>query len=92
MKPRLLPAGVLAALVATALAALSPSVFAFLDLKIYDALLPKRPAPSRVAIVAVDDRSLAEIGQWPWSRQVLAQLVDGVRQLGASVVAIDILL
>lgn len=92
MKPRLLLTGVLAALVATMLAAVSPSLLALVDLRIYDAMLQRTPVPSRAAIVAVDDRSLGEIGQWPWPRRVIAQLVDGVRRLGASVVAVDVLL
>lgn len=92
MKPRLLLTGVLAALVATMLAAVSPSLLALVDLRIYDAMLQRTPVPSRAAIVAVDDRSLGEIGQWPWPRRIIAQLVDGVRRLGASVVAVDILL
>ncbi len=33
-----------------------------------------------VAIVDVDDRSLAEIGRWPWSRDRLATLVDELVQ------------
>ena len=30
----------------------------------------------RVAVIAIDDHSLAQLGEWPWSRAVLAQMVD----------------
>ena len=34
-------------------------------------------APSdRVAVIAIDDASIANIGRWPWSRQVHARMVD----------------
>jgi adenylate cyclase len=44
-----------------------------------------------VRIVDIDERSLAELGQWPWSRKVLARLVDELHTLGAAVVAFDII-
>jgi HD-GYP domain-containing protein (c-di-GMP phosphodiesterase class II) len=51
-----------------------------------------RPPDGRVAIVDIDERSLAAIGQWPWRRDVLGTLVSRVRSLGASAVAVDVLL
>lgn len=30
----------------------------------------------RVVVVAIDESSLNEVGRWPWSRDILAQLVD----------------
>ena len=51
-----------------------------------------RPPDGRVAIVDIDERSLSAIGQWPWRRDVLGTLVSRVRSLGASAVAVDVLL
>ena len=48
-----------------------------------------RPDP-RIAIVDVDERSLAALGQWPWRRDRLGTLVDRLRQAGARVVALDL--
>ena len=92
---RILAYGLAATLAAGLLAAFPPPFFATLDLKIYDAAVraaPTRPPSGRVAIVAVDDRSLSEIGQWPWSRDVMADLLDRIRLLGGRVTAIDMLL
>jgi len=39
------------------------------------ALMP-RTLDERIVILDIDEKSLAEIGHWPWSRNYLAQLVD----------------
>lgn len=59
----------------------------------YDAMirLDGRPADERVVIVAIDDRSLAELGQWPWNRQVHADMVDRLTAARARAVAYDVL-
>ena len=53
-----------------------------LDRAIYDARLrwtmPATP-DDRVVIVDIDESSLAQFGQWPWSRERLAQLVDEMK-------------
>ena len=48
------------------------------------------PDEWRVAVAAVDERSLKRIGRWPWSRAVLARLVDRLTELGAAAVAFDV--
>lgn len=52
--------------------------------QIYDPELPVR-------IVDIDEASLAEIGQWPWPRTTMAQLVDRLADYGAAAIAIDML-
>jgi adenylate cyclase len=56
----------------------------------YQRAAPRAATTSPVAIVDVDDRSLAAIGQWPWPRTIVAQLVDKLGRAGAAVVAFDI--
>src|SRR5579859_6281394 len=43
------------------------------------------PSP-RVAVIAIDDQSIANIGRWPWSREVHAQMITKLQQAGAKVV------
>jgi adenylate cyclase len=54
-------------------------VFQRLDAIIYDARLrwtmPKT-LDERIVIVDIDEKSLAEVGRWPWGRNRLADLVD----------------
>ena len=43
-----------------------------------------------VTIAAIDEKSLAAIGRWPWSRRTQAELIDKLDALGARVIALDI--
>jgi adenylate cyclase len=49
---------------------------------------PKSP----VRIADIDDESLARHGQWPWPRSTVGETIKRLGELGAVVVAIDILL
>ena len=44
-----------------------------------------------VRIVDIDDRSLEALGQWPWPRTVVADLLGKLAKAGAATVAFDIL-
>ena len=56
----------------------------------YQRVDPRQWDPaSPVMIIDVDDESLARIGQWPWSRASIAQIVTRLGDLGAAVVAFD---
>ena len=44
-----------------------------------------------VRVVAIDDQSLEKVGQWPWPRTVLAQILDELKALGARVVVLDLI-
>jgi adenylate cyclase len=48
--------------------------------------LPEAP----VRILAVDEKSLREVGQWPWPRATHAQLVRQLKALGAKCVLYDV--
>ena len=85
--------GVAPALLTAGLALYRPSLLTQLDRRVYDGMLRSLPAqstPSRVAVVDIDDRSLAAIGQWPWRRDVVARLISRLRDAGAAVVALDV--
>lgn len=60
---------------------LSIGVLQRLDDIIYDARLRatmQRTLDDRIVIVDIDEKSLAEIGHWPWGRNRLAELVDAL--------------
>src|SRR5690606_28087306 len=56
----------------------------------YQRILPRAEAGAPVAVVDIDEASIGVLGQWPWPRTVLAQLVDRLGQAGAVTVAFDI--
>jgi serine/threonine protein kinase/CHASE2 domain-containing sensor protein len=49
-----------------------------LDRRYYDfaSTASARQASDKIAIIAIDEQSLANIGRWPWPRDVQAQLID----------------
>ncbi|HEX3860072.1 MAG TPA: adenylate/guanylate cyclase domain-containing protein [Stellaceae bacterium] len=65
------------------------SLFAF---DIYERQSPRAtPDDPPAIIVDIDERSLQQIGQWPWPRTVIAELIQKLSAAGAAVVAFDIL-
>jgi adenylate cyclase len=55
----------------------------------YQKLQPRPYGDFPVRIVDIDEASLAEYGQWPWPRTVMASLVKRLSELGAAVIAFD---
>lgn len=47
------------------------------------------PAGPEVVIAAVDEKSLDQLGRWPWPRNVFARIVDNLSAMGARVIAFD---
>jgi serine/threonine-protein kinase len=49
-----------------------------LERKAYDlGVLATSRAPSdKIAIIAIDDQSIANLGRWPWSREIHARMID----------------
>jgi adenylate cyclase len=96
--PRLLYALILGAVIIASLAlrvwdptpavrlrALVFDTYQRLDPRAFDPALPVR-------VVDIDEASLKAVGQWPWPRTVLADLVDRLAAGGAAAVGFDIVL
>lgn len=64
-----------------------------LDNLIYDALLSarSRAADPAIVIVAIDNRSLAEAGRWPWPRATHARLVEQLAAAHPRAIGYDVL-
>ncbi len=73
-----------------------PEPVARLRLAVFDAYLnlkPREVDPALpVRIVDIDDASLARIGQWPWPRTRLAEIIDRLKADGARTVTLDLIL
>lgn len=50
-----------------------------------------RPPGHEVVIVAIDEKSLAEVGHWPWARSRIAELVDRLATAKSKVIVFDVL-
>jgi adenylate cyclase len=71
-----------------------PAWLDFQALKLYDALLVRNQSVVRShlpVIVDIDDKSLAEYGQWPWPRYRVALLLGLLKNAGVRAVGLDIL-
>lgn len=65
-----------------------------IDRFIYDGRMRVVPATMdrRIVIVDIDEKSLAEVGRWPWSRDTVAALVDRMtHRYKARAIAFDVL-
>ncbi|CAB3753536.1 CHASE2 domain-containing protein [Paraburkholderia solisilvae] len=64
-----------------------------IDRLIYDSLLNLRdlPVAPQIAVIEIDDASIAELGRWPWPRSLHAQLLDQLARAHAAAVAYDVL-
>ena len=63
--------------------------FSGLERQLYDAAstMTSRQPSDRIAIIAIDDTSIANIGRWPWPREVHARLIDQLSEGGAKIIA-----
>lgn len=69
------------------------SFFNFLDLKLKDVRFNSRTfndVDEKIAIVAIDEKSVNELGRWPWDRKLIAELINNINFYGAKTVALDI--
>ena len=65
----------------------------FMELKALDLRMFSRgklPPGGETVIAAIDEKSLSELGRWPWPRTTLARLVDNLKGYGAKVVGFDV--
>ncbi len=67
-----------------------------IDYKIYDELAKRvhnkeHKLNGHVIVVDIDEKSLQEVGQWPWPRVLLAKISATLHKANASVIGYDIL-
>jgi adenylate cyclase len=95
MGPRLLYGLIVGAVIVASLAlrVWDPSPVARLRSLVFDAyqqISPRAYDPALpVRIVDIDEESLKQVGQWPWPRTVLAELVDKLAASGAAAIGFD---
>jgi adenylate cyclase len=58
---------------------------------LFQALRPREQTIHPVAIVDIDEASLKEIGQWPWPRTMVADLITRLKEQGALVIGFDVI-
>lgn len=78
-------------------------IFSFTHFGVFEALekviygvemrlaLPQGTGASKIAIVNIDEKSLKQLGPWPWPRQLIAEMIDILKNNGAKTVGLDLL-
>src|SRR6202011_5951934 len=56
----------------------------------YQRLEPRVKTARPVTIIDIDEKSLTKLGQWPWPRTRIADMIVSLTQLGAVVIAFDV--
>jgi adenylate cyclase len=85
---------ILAALLALSL---FPSLPALSDLRMalfdgYQKMAPRKRASAPAVIVAIDEKSLLELGQWPWPRTTVAELIEAIAKSEPAAIGVDVLM
>ncbi|MBW3005150.1 adenylate/guanylate cyclase domain-containing protein [Candidatus Woesearchaeota archaeon] len=62
--------------------------FSNIQLKLSDNLYGGKAPLNTIAIVAIDDKSLQEIGRWPWDREVFAKTIKNINS--SKTIGIDV--
>jgi len=53
--------------------------------------LPKSQGENKIAIVNIDDKSLKQLGPWPWPRYLIAEMINILKSNGAKLIGLDLL-
>ncbi len=67
---------------------IATNAFNALETKAYDwgvSATSKTPS-DRIAVIAIDDQSIANLGRWPWSREIHANMIDKLAGAKAKVI------
>jgi eukaryotic-like serine/threonine-protein kinase len=54
--------------------------------------IPTVSLENKIAIVNIDDKSLQQLGPWPWPRHVIADMIRILKNNGARLIGLDLLL
>ena len=50
----------------------------------------EKPASQDIVIVDIDEKSLSELGQWPWSRNKIATILSNLASANVAIIGLDI--
>jgi CHASE2 domain-containing sensor protein len=71
-----------------------PNILKLVRARVFDFYQQTKPRPlteaSPVVIIDIDEKSLAELGQWQWPRTIIADLITRATELGVDVIGFDV--
>jgi len=66
-------------------------IFKTISYELSDRLFLNQIPDDRIVIVAIDDKSLLDIGRWPWKRSIQARLIKKITQASPRVIGYDVI-
>ncbi|WGS28454.1 adenylate/guanylate cyclase domain-containing protein [Bradyrhizobium sp. ISRA464] len=76
-----------------ALRVVDPAPVEELRVRVFDSFQridPRKKTIRPVTIVDIDEKSLAKLGQWPWPRTTIADIIINLTSLGAAAIGFDV--
>ncbi|WGR98830.1 adenylate/guanylate cyclase domain-containing protein [Bradyrhizobium sp. ISRA443] len=76
-----------------ALRIVDPAPVEELRVRVFDSFQridPRKKSIRPVTIVDIDEKSLAKLGQWPWPRTTIADIIINLTSLGAAAIGFDV--
>ena len=70
-----------------------PNLFQLFENRINDLMFIVRgqqQADQNIIIVDIDEKSLLELGQWPWSRNIVAKILQNLTDYGIGIMGFDV--
>jgi len=65
-----------------------------LERRIYDMemrfIQSDKQGPHNIALIDIDDKSLATFGSWPWPRNLMAEMINLLKKNGAKIIGLNI--
>jgi len=86
-------AGFIVALLTSVAYLIMPSKFVALDNQLRDNVFLVRgflKTSDNVTIIDIDEKSLKQLGQWPWKRKYFAKVLQNLSDAGAGIIGLDI--
>ena len=70
-----------------------PQVKEILRLKGFDLLLQseKKEVSQDIGVITIDEKAIEKYGQWPWKRDVLADVINQLREAEVGIIVLPIL-
>jgi adenylate cyclase len=70
-----------------------PQVKEILRLKAFDLLLQseKKEVSQDIGVITIDEKAIEKYGQWPWKRDVLADVINQLREAEVGIIVLPIL-
>ena len=68
------------------------ALFSYIDNLVHDnVMVSSRRALDNIIIVGIDERSINEIGSWPWPRFFMAEAIRALTDMGAAAIGVNVL-